>query len=256
MAAPELIEQSASWPEILRLKDSLSLRELSQRFQTSPGAISAAFKRTGTVRVPPQAGAWDPSSADVDGDDLPPEPGEEGHAARGAFTVAPPARAALGGEGASMLPEVAAALSRIRAGSKDALIAQHAAALGQVPDAEVARRAGVSVRTIASFRARHHIPGYRGPRRGGAEGYDDDDAEVTPTSPSGGRAAEADARGGASPGIGGQRAWRVTWTDAARGRQGEGVVLAGDVQAAAGVAARAVPGEVTSLTLVGALLDG
>jgi hypothetical protein len=34
-----------------------------------------------------------------------------------------------------------------------------------VPDADVAKRAGVSVRTIASFRSRHDISGYRGPRR-------------------------------------------------------------------------------------------
>jgi len=37
--------------------------------------------------------------------------------------------------------------------------------LGTVPDADVAKKAGVSVRTIASFRARHGIPGYSGPRR-------------------------------------------------------------------------------------------
>jgi hypothetical protein len=254
MAAPELIEQSASWPEILRLKDSLSLRELSQRFQTSPGAISAAFKRTGTVRVPPQAGAWDPTLSDAD--DLPPEPGEEGLAARAPAFPPSTARTVVPAETTTMLPEVAAALSRIRAGSKDALIAQHAAALGQVPDAEVARRASVSVRTIASFRARHQIPGYRGPRRGGADGYDDDDVDLTPTtSLAGAFASEADARG-ATFVLGGQRAWRVTWADAARGKQGEGVVLAPDVQSAAGVASRAVPGEVTSLSLVGVLLDG
>jgi len=42
--------------------------------------------------------------------------------------------------------------------------------LGNIPDALVAKRAGVSVRTIASFRARHDISGYKGPRRKPASG--------------------------------------------------------------------------------------
>lgn len=49
-----------------------------------------------------------------------------------------------------------------RQGSKDRLIEPHLKLLGTVPDAEVARRAGVSVRTIASYRARNQISGYKG----------------------------------------------------------------------------------------------
>ncbi len=52
-----------------------------------------------------------------------------------------------------------------RPGSKDSLIEKHGHLLGRMPDAAVARLAGVSVRTIASYRARHNIPGYKGPRR-------------------------------------------------------------------------------------------
>jgi len=37
--------------------------------------------------------------------------------------------------------------------------------LGKVPDADIADKAGVSVRTVASFRSRHDIAGYSGPRR-------------------------------------------------------------------------------------------
>lgn len=52
-----------------------------------------------------------------------------------------------------------------RPGSKDERIVPFHGLLGRVPDAEIARRAGVSVRTIASYRARHDIDGYRGRRR-------------------------------------------------------------------------------------------
>lgn len=128
------LENQPHWPEILRLKDQLPLKALAARFGTTPGAISAALKRTGTARVATTA---------MGDDDLPPEPGEEpGHAAA-----------------------IERARRGIRAGSKDALIARHVDLLGRRPDADVAKLAGVSVRTIASFRARHGVPGYRGPRR-------------------------------------------------------------------------------------------
>jgi len=139
------LEETPVWRDILRQKDSLTLKELSERFRTTPAAISAAFKRTGTTRQSPLVHA-------VVDSDLPPEPGEfsEAHAVDA---------------GLEMLPEVRTALERLRPGSKDELIAKHAEALGNLPDAEVARLANVSIRTVASFRARHNIPGYRGPRR-------------------------------------------------------------------------------------------
>lgn len=55
--------------------------------------------------------------------------------------------------------------ARVRPNSKDAQVETYRTLLGKVPDAEVARLADVSVRTIASYRARHDIPGYDGPRR-------------------------------------------------------------------------------------------
>ena len=128
------LETLEFWPELVSLKDELSLRELSERFGVTPGAISAALKRTGTTRTPAPPG---PRSARRRPGDLPPEPGEAG-------------------EGAPPSP---------RPGSKDHLIHAHWDLLGNVPDAEVAREAGVSVRTVASFRARHNVPGYTGPRR-------------------------------------------------------------------------------------------
>jgi hypothetical protein len=53
----------------------------------------------------------------------------------------------------------------VRPGSQDSRILTHYHLLGHVPDAEVARMSGVSIRTIASYRARHGISGYSGPRR-------------------------------------------------------------------------------------------
>lgn len=124
------------WPDLLEQKDTLSLRELSERFGVTPGAISAALKRTGTTRSPAPPGPRAARKARKASSDLPPEPG----AADGA---AP----------------------RARPGSKDHLLVPHWDLLGSVPDADVAREAGVSVRTVASYRARHEIPGYSGPRR-------------------------------------------------------------------------------------------
>ena len=61
-------------------------------------------------------------------------------------------------QGESLPPEV----GEPRPGSKDTKIEPFRELLGQVPDSEVAKQAGVSVRTIASFRSRNQIGGYRG----------------------------------------------------------------------------------------------
>ncbi len=128
------IETFEWWPELIKVKDEYSLRELADKFKVTPGAITAAFKRTGTHRRSAPPGPR--SRRRPRGEDtLPPEPGE----------------------------------LRGRPGSKDDRLLQHREMLGSVPDGEVARKAGVSVRTVASFRARHGIPGYDGPRRRGAD---------------------------------------------------------------------------------------
>ncbi|MEZ4319704.1 MAG: hypothetical protein R3F61_19465 [Myxococcota bacterium] len=49
-----------------------------------------------------------------------------------------------------------------RPGSKDDRIEPYREMLGSVPDSDVAKKAGVSVRTIASFRSRNQISGYKG----------------------------------------------------------------------------------------------
>lgn len=49
-----------------------------------------------------------------------------------------------------------------RPGSKDFLLEPMLDQLGSVPDADIAKSAGVSVRTVASYRARNNIAGYTG----------------------------------------------------------------------------------------------
>ena len=131
------IETYDWWPELVRRKDELSLRELAERFDVTPGAISAAFKRTGLSRQAAPPGPRIRRQGKGEGEGLPPEAGDTAAAAR--------------------------------PGSKDAKILPYLEMLGQVPDSEVAKRANVSVRTIASFRSRHNVPGYKGPRKRGAD---------------------------------------------------------------------------------------
>lgn len=130
------LEHTDAWSQILDLKDELTLKQIGDRFKVSPGEVSAAFSRTRT-RWGPLPG-MQPAAED----ELPPEPGEEVAVAASESDLAP-----------------------ARPGSKDPLILAYMDLLGRRPDAEVAERAGVSVRTVASFRARHGIAGYAGPRR-------------------------------------------------------------------------------------------
>jgi hypothetical protein len=118
------------WPSLLGVKDELSLRELAERFDVTPGAISAALKRGGIIRQPAPPG---PRVHRREArDELPPEPGNDD--------------------------------VRIRPGSKDSRLVHVLHLVGKVPDSEVAAQAGVSTRTVASFRNRNGIVGYRGPR--------------------------------------------------------------------------------------------
>lgn len=246
------------WPELVELKDELSLRELSERFGVTPGAISAALKRTGTTRQPAPPGPRAARKRKRTPEALPPEPGE---LHEDLDPDAPPSP---------------------RPGSKDHLLVAHYNLLGEVPDAEVAREAGVSVRTVASYRARHDIAGYSGPRRisrsgrrrpSKIDGFTHllgkvpdrvvaQEAGVSlnavrnyrnkrgiPAAPREGRGADVEtgAASMAAPGAGTQ-AWKVTirrdGTDLVR------VVLAEDMPGAVARAAE-LPGQVVGLTWVG-----
>jgi transposase len=243
------LETLEFWPELVTLKDELSLRELSERFGVTPGAISAALKRTGTTRTAAPPG---PRAARKRAGELPPEAGAtDGDA--------PP---------------------RPRPGSKDHLIHAHWDILGNVPDAEVAREAGVSVRTVASFRARHNVPGYTGPRRSARSqkrrpSKIDAFAHLLGTVPDrvvaqqagvslnavrnyrnkrGISAAprERGAEASAPVSAGGSHAWRVTLRQG--GAEVVRVVVAADIGEALSLA-RTADAEVIGLNWVGALLD-
>jgi hypothetical protein len=84
------------------------------------------------------------SSAPSDSE-LPPEPGERRGKKRGRAAAAP-----RGGA---------------RRGPKEARLDEVKATLGTVPDSDIAKQTGVSVRTIAAYRKRNSIAGYSGPRR-------------------------------------------------------------------------------------------
>lgn len=124
------LESRPFWDELVSVKDELSLRELAQRFGVSVGAIQAALRRQGLSRRASPSG---PRSTR----DPAPTP------------VAAPAA------------EPTSTLARPR--SKDACLHALHDRIGVVSDAEIAREAGVSVRTVASYRARHALPAFRPP---------------------------------------------------------------------------------------------
>lgn len=153
------IETSRWWPELVEHKDQLSLRELSERFGVTPGAISAAFKRLGLTRAAAPPGPRSRRQGAGAVEELPPEPGERPRRGRPK-------------KGSASLRKSMASVAKgasLRSGSKDDLFVPVLQELGTVPDSVVARKVGVSLRTVASFRARHSIGGYAGPRRRGAD---------------------------------------------------------------------------------------
>lgn len=114
------LESHAYWQEMVSLKDELSLRELSERFGATPGAIMNAFRRNGIQRMDAPPGPRKHRKNKP----LPPEPGE-------ARSVADQ-------------------------------LGDHAALLGKVPDIEVAKKAGVSLRAVSAFRESKGIAGFGG----------------------------------------------------------------------------------------------
>lgn len=79
------------WSDLLELKDSLSLRQLAQRFDVTPGAISAALRRTNTGRMPAAPG---PKPGLAPADASLPEAGERATPARPARSRAAPVQLA------------------------------------------------------------------------------------------------------------------------------------------------------------------
>lgn len=127
-----MLEQQPWWPEFLNRRNEKPLRELASEFGAPVSELVLALRRTQTPRTP----VWSEEAA------------AEGDApAAGEVTMGPP---------------------RTRPGSKDDRIDQIRDQLGQISDREAAEMAGVSQRTITSYRQRHSIAAFTG--RGAAKG--------------------------------------------------------------------------------------
>lgn len=136
-----MLEESESWSEIVEAVQSRSLKEVAAEHGVRPGALSAALIRAGVRRQPVPAEGAAPPPRKV-------------RKKRAASTAAPAEVNGLD----------------VRGGTKDAEIAKHKELLGVEPDHVIAEKAGVSARTVASFRRRHGIKGRRG--RGPARSED------------------------------------------------------------------------------------
>lgn len=130
------------WDTAVSLKDKMSLRELAAHVGVSAGTLSSEFRRRGVRRTP--------NTITTGG--YPRQPVEARRTARP--TPAP-----------IELPSASTSSDDPRPNSKDSSIMEWFDLLGKMPDSKVASLAGVSVRTIASFRKKHAIDGYKGPRR-------------------------------------------------------------------------------------------
>jgi hypothetical protein len=177
------IETFDWWPRLVADKDTLSLRELSTKYDVTAGAISAALKRLGIAREGAPPGPRSARKKGADGapaskptsaanpakaarstgrkgrkNELPPEPGE----------VVAPSRAAerrlVRPEPTREIPVPEADDDSSRKGSKDSIIQENIGLVGAMPDHQAAAKMGVSVRTLAAYRARNGIPAYSGPR--------------------------------------------------------------------------------------------
>ena len=127
-----MLEQQAWWPAFLERRNQQSMRELAKEFDVPLSELVLALRRTQTPRTP----VWSDEAA-AEGDAPP----------AGEVTMGPP---------------------RTRPGSKDERIDQIRDQLGAISDREAAELAGVSQRTITSYRQRHSISAFTG--RGAAKG--------------------------------------------------------------------------------------
>lgn len=128
-----MLEESESWAQIVEAVQTRSLKEVAVEYGVRPGALSAALIRAGVQRAPvPAEGA-----------------------------APPPKKARRKRATSASAPSEVNGLE-VRAGTKDADIARYKDELGVEPDHVIAERAGVSARTVASFRRRHGIKGRRG----------------------------------------------------------------------------------------------
>lgn len=164
------LEKRAWWPDLVRLKDEHSLRELARRFDVSPAAIQMALKRNGIPRKKRPAGR--PVSGAASSKD--PAKARGRHARRYSEMRLSPFEGQLGRLPDKSIAEKAglsaATVARIRRSrgidaprprtggtSRSSKVAAYADLLGRVSDAEVARLAGVSRAAVRNYRVRRGI---------------------------------------------------------------------------------------------------
>ena len=182
------IETNAWWPELVALKDELSLRQLAERFGTTATAVSAGFKRNGIERTPAPSGprrrrvSVVPESTSLAPylDMLGKVPDEE-IAALASVSVAAVSRARDARSIAALVAPVvsvpAAQSSEPRPSTprrktsrtgkkhgRPSAITPYEDQLGQVPDRLIAENAGVTVSAVTLYRTRRGIPSARSNR--------------------------------------------------------------------------------------------
>lgn len=259
------LEESEKWQEIKGLLSERPIHEIAARFGVRPGEIAAAMQRTKTARTPPgrpakkrrrRRGKTEEELPPEAGDHLPPSrPGSKDELlarnahllgsmpdAQVASTIGVSTRTVAAyrkrhGIGAFVRGEGGAKPKRRkgRGGGRRSRIAEFEELLGQVPDEEIAQKAGVAVGTVRNFRTRKGIP---------AAGR----AAKKPARAERGRRSRARTVTDQA----GEYGWRVTLqTD--RGEL-DRIVLAGDVAEATRRAAAAGLGEVVGLQRLARLL--
>ena len=128
-----MLEESDKWADIVAALESKPVKDVAEEFGTTPGAITLALVRTNTTREPVQG------------------------------TGAPPPAKKRRARKKREEPKVSEQNGlHIRKGTKDAEIAKFADLLGKEPDNVIADKAGVTARTVATFRRRNGIKGRRG----------------------------------------------------------------------------------------------
>ncbi len=154
------LEERAIWPELVSLKDDLSLRQLAERFGVATGTVKKALDRNGITRRPAKSGRRSKKSvAEVEArlaliDELPPEAGVGKRR-----LVRPNSTPA-----ATAAPRKAAKKSGKRgAKPKKALLEPFMDLLGKRSDSDVAGLSGLNARTVAKYRNEAGIPPFKRP---------------------------------------------------------------------------------------------
>ncbi len=214
------LEDRPWWPELVELKDVMSLRELSERFGAAPAAISNALKRNGLKRRAAPPGPRNKRS------DTSKRKAAKRLAEMGLEPLPTDAASQIEASGAT---SGTASTPAPRGGSR---LSPHLHLVGKVIDREVAELAGVSVSAVTNYRRRHGIPAATRRPKG---------VDVAPAT----KAAAPASSGGL-----GSRGFRVTIGEE------DYVVVASNIVEAARIANDSGRGAVRKLELLGHALAG